>query len=58
MSKLKKTFILLLLLILVIPVNVIYGISAAISVLLEEILNAIDDTEEWVIKQLDLNKIS
>ena len=58
MNKLKKIFILLLSLILVIPVKVIYGISAAISVLLEEILNAIDDTEEWVIKQLDLNKIS
>ena len=53
MNKLKKIFILLLLLILVIPVNVIYGISASISVLLEEILNAIDDTKEWIIKQLN-----
>ena len=53
MSKLKKIFILLLSLILVIPIKVIYGICAAISVLLEEILNAIDDTEEWVIKQLN-----
>ena len=53
MNKLKKIFILLLSLILVIPVKVIYGISAAISVLLEEILNAIDDTEEWIKKQLN-----
>ena len=53
MSKLKKIFILLLSLILVIPVKVIYGICAAISVLVEEILNAIDDTEEWIKKQLN-----
>lgn len=52
MNKLKKIFILLLSLILVIPVNVIYGISAAISVLSEAILNDINDAKEWVIKQL------
>ena len=42
-------------LILVIPVKVIYGISAAISVLSEAILIAIDDTEEWI-KKLTMNE--
>ena len=53
MSKLKKIFILLLSLILVIPVKVIYGISAAISVFVDGILFAIEDTEEWIKKQLN-----
>lgn len=53
MSKLKKTFILLLSLILVTPVKVIYGISAAISIFVDGILIAIEDTEEWIKKQLN-----
>lgn len=53
MNKLKKIFILLLSLILVIPVKVIYEISAAISVFVDGILFAIEDTEEWIKKQLN-----
>ena len=53
MNSIKKIFILLLSLILVIPVKVIYGISAAISVFVEAILIAIEDAEEGIKKQLN-----
>ena len=58
MSKLKKTFIILPVLILTIIVMPIHGFAKIIAGFENFLIITIENAVDWVIKQLDLNKIS